>query len=63
MKIGLVRRGYSASGGAERYLLRFAEGLKRAGHDWVLFSDAEWPAGRIAEHGGTQIKIRRTCPS
>lgn len=58
MKIGLVRRGYSASGGAERYLLRFAQGLVRAGHEWILFSDAPWPADLLAEHGGTQIKLR-----
>ncbi len=43
MKIGLVRRGYSATGGAERYLLRFARGLEDAGHTCVLFSDRQWP--------------------
>ena len=43
MKIGLVRRGYSATGGAEKYLLRFAEGLEAEGHACVLFSDKEWP--------------------
>jgi UDP-glucose:(heptosyl)LPS alpha-1,3-glucosyltransferase len=59
MKIGLVRRGYSASGGAERYLLRFAAGLTEAGHQWRLFSDAEWPADLIADYGGEQQRIRR----
>lgn len=44
MKIGLVRRGYSGSGGAERYLLRFAEALRAGGHDAVLFGSREWPA-------------------
>jgi UDP-glucose:(heptosyl)LPS alpha-1,3-glucosyltransferase len=44
MKIGLVRRGYSASGGAERYLSRFAQGLRQAGHEAVLFGSREWPA-------------------
>lgn len=43
MKIGLVRRGYSATGGAERYLLRFAAGLEARGHSCVLFSDVTWP--------------------
>lgn len=43
MKVGLVRRGYSASGGAERYLIRFAAGLEDAGHSCVLFTDREWP--------------------
>lgn len=45
MKIGLVRRGYSSSGGAERYLLRFAAALRAAGHEAVLFGGGEWPAG------------------
>jgi UDP-glucose:(heptosyl)LPS alpha-1,3-glucosyltransferase len=44
MKIGLVRRGYSASGGAERYLLRFADALAEAGHQAVLFASRDWPA-------------------
>jgi len=44
MIIGLVRRGYSGSGGAERYLLRFAEALREAGHGAVLFGSREWPA-------------------
>lgn len=43
MKIGLVRRGYSETGGAERYLLRFADGLESQGHTCVLFSDRAWP--------------------
>ena len=43
MKIGLVRRGYSSTGGAERFLLRFAEGLRGLGHEAVLFSDCAWP--------------------
>lgn len=58
MKVGLVRRGYSPSGGAERYLLRFAQGLTRAGHEWLLFSDAEWPGEALAEHGGSQYRLR-----
>lgn len=61
MKVGLVRRGYSASGGAERYLLRFARGLIDAGHQWTLFSDAEWPAQTLSEHGGSQIRLRRSA--
>lgn len=60
MKVGLVRRGYSASGGAERYLLRFAQGLVRAGHEWCLFSDADWPAELIERHGGSLQKLRRS---
>jgi UDP-glucose:(heptosyl)LPS alpha-1,3-glucosyltransferase len=45
MKIGLVRRGYSGSGGAERYLLRFAAALREVGHEAVLFASGEWPDG------------------
>jgi UDP-glucose:(heptosyl)LPS alpha-1,3-glucosyltransferase len=45
MKIGLVRRGYSGSGGAERYLLRFAQALRAGGHEAVLFASGEWPEG------------------
>jgi UDP-glucose:(heptosyl)LPS alpha-1,3-glucosyltransferase len=43
MKIGLVRRGYSPSGGAERYLRRFAAELVRASHTCALFSSEPWP--------------------
>ena len=45
MKIGLVRRGYSASGGAEAYLLRFAAAAHAAGHEPVLISGNDWPDG------------------
>ena len=44
MKIGLVRRGYSGSGGAEAYMLRFAEAARTAGHQTVVFGSAEWAA-------------------
>ena len=43
MKIGLVRRGFSASGGAEAYLRRFADAAAGAGHECVLFTGSEWP--------------------
>ncbi len=46
MKVGLVRRGYSATGGAEAYLVRLAEGLAGAGHVPVLIGTADWPADR-----------------
>ncbi|MEA3211524.1 MAG: UDP-glucose:(heptosyl)LPS alpha,3-glucosyltransferase [Chthoniobacter sp.] len=42
MKIGLVRRGYSRTGGAEAYLLRFAETAVASGHEALLFSE-QWP--------------------
>ena len=43
MKIGLVRRGYSATGGAEAYLFRFANAARAAGHEPVLICGSEWP--------------------
>ncbi len=44
MKIGLVRRGYSKTGGAEAYLRRFATAMAVAGHQSVLFATKDWPA-------------------
>jgi UDP-glucose:(heptosyl)LPS alpha-1,3-glucosyltransferase len=44
MKIGLVRRGFSATGGAEAYLRRFALAATQAGHQCVLFATDDWPA-------------------
>jgi UDP-glucose:(heptosyl)LPS alpha-1,3-glucosyltransferase len=44
--IGLVRRGYSKSGGAEAYLLRLAAGLKARGHRPALYTTSDWPEDR-----------------
>lgn len=44
MRLGLIRRGYSATGGAEAYLKRFAEALMAAGHECVLFTSTDWPS-------------------
>jgi UDP-glucose:(heptosyl)LPS alpha-1,3-glucosyltransferase len=49
--IGLVRRGYSETGGAEAYLKRLGRGLSAAGHATRLFTDATWP-GRDWPWGG-----------
>ena len=38
-----MRRGYSPSGGAERYLQRLAHGMTEAGHDVQLIATNEWP--------------------
>jgi UDP-glucose:(heptosyl)LPS alpha-1,3-glucosyltransferase len=43
VKIALVRRGYSRSGGAEAYLKRLADGIAKAGHDVQLVATDEWP--------------------
>ena len=47
-RIGFVRRGFSSTGGAERYLLRFVEALKQRGHTAVLFTTNEWPESASA---------------
>src|SRR5919204_155125 len=43
LTIGFVRRGYSASGGAEAYLRRLAQGVVARGHTVRLFTTADWP--------------------
>ena len=43
LRIALVRRGYSSTGGAEAYLRRVADGIVKAGHDVQLVSTEEWP--------------------
>ena len=43
LKIGFLRRGYSATGGAEAYLKRLAEGLRQQGCRVVLLGTGEWP--------------------
>ena len=57
MKIGLVRRGYSATGGAEAYLKRFADAACEAGHSCVLFADGEW-----REWKGERFKLAGGSP-
>ena len=47
MRIGLVRRGYSATGGAENYLRRLGDALWTRGHKPVLFASPEWPQDRL----------------
>ena len=48
LDIGLVRRGYSATGGAEAYLLRLASGLRSRGCKVTLYTTTDWPADRWA---------------
>jgi UDP-glucose:(heptosyl)LPS alpha-1,3-glucosyltransferase len=43
LTIGFVRRGYSASGGAEAYLKRLAQGMVERGHRIHLFTTVDWP--------------------
>lgn len=46
MKIGFVRRGHSATGGAEAYLLRLASALRGFGEETTLITSPDWPADR-----------------
>jgi UDP-glucose:(heptosyl)LPS alpha-1,3-glucosyltransferase len=59
MKFALVRRGYSGTGGAERYLLRFADALRRAGHEAVLYGSREWPAEAWT---GERVRVEGDSP-
>lgn len=64
MKIGFVRRGYSATGGAEAYLKRLATALVQEGHSCTLFGSPEWPADqwpgpRIIVPGQSPITFAR----
>jgi UDP-glucose:(heptosyl)LPS alpha-1,3-glucosyltransferase len=47
MKIGLVRRGHSATGGAEAYLLRLTAALRELGEEIKLITSTDWPADRL----------------
>lgn len=42
--IGFLRRGYSSTGGAEAYLKRLAEGLRKKNYRVVLIGTGEWPS-------------------
>ena len=46
MRVALVRRAWAATGGAERYLMRFAAGLAAHGHEPLLVSGPDWPRER-----------------
>lgn len=61
MKIGLVRRGYSPTGGAERFLLRFAEGLQELRHQAVLFSDCPWPEAVWNSSQGENVRLSNSA--
>jgi UDP-glucose:(heptosyl)LPS alpha-1,3-glucosyltransferase len=58
LTIGFVRRGYSASGGAESYLKRLATGIVERGHRVLLFT-TEWPIG---EWPGEIVAVRGDAP-
>jgi UDP-glucose:(heptosyl)LPS alpha-1,3-glucosyltransferase len=45
MNIGLARRGFSRTGGAESYIKRLGRALAEAGHTATLYSTKDWPRG------------------
>lgn len=59
MKLGLVRRGFSGTGGAEAYLLRFAAAAREAGHEVMLFASGRWPE---AAWEGEAIRLAGRTP-
>jgi UDP-glucose:(heptosyl)LPS alpha-1,3-glucosyltransferase len=60
MKIGLVRRGFSRSGGAESYLKRLGRGSVDAGHQLTLFATEDWP--RAEWPYGTLTRLKESAP-
>jgi len=58
MKIGLVRRGHSSTGGAEAYLVRLASGLVALGQEPVLVTTPDWPESRWAHGGMVRLPAR-----
>jgi UDP-glucose:(heptosyl)LPS alpha-1,3-glucosyltransferase len=61
MKIALVRRGFSRTGGAESYLKRLGRGLADAGHQLALLATDDWPAAEWP-YGGL-IRLKEPTPS
>ncbi len=52
-RIALVRRGFSATGGAEKFLARFAAVAASAGREVLLVNDRRWPeeaCAGLAQH-------------
>jgi len=60
MKIGLVRRGFSRTGGAESYLKRLGRALSDAGHQLTLFASEEWPAAELPY--GQLVRFKGSSP-
>lgn len=58
--IALVRRGFSATGGAEKFLARFAAVALESGRHLVLVTDRPWPEG--ARAGMSQTVLRGRTP-
>lgn len=55
MHIGLARRGYSPTGGAENYLRRLGATLAAGGHRATLFASPGWPRDQWPGEGGLEV--------
>ena len=55
MHIGLARRGYSPTGGAEKYLRRLGATLAAGGHYATLFASPGWPRDQWPAEGGFEV--------
>jgi UDP-glucose:(heptosyl)LPS alpha-1,3-glucosyltransferase len=60
MNIGLVRRGFSYTGGAESYIKRLGRALVDAGHQATLYSTKDWPRGEWPY--GKLVRIAGSSP-
>src|SRR6202051_247697 len=60
MKIGLVRRGFSRTGGAESYLKRFGRALADSGHRATLYSTQAWPQAEWLY--GSLVRLKPSSP-
>jgi UDP-glucose:(heptosyl)LPS alpha-1,3-glucosyltransferase len=60
LRIAFVRRGYSASGGAEAYLKRLARGLVDLGHIAELLTTEDWPETEWPFGPVTRLRARST---
>jgi UDP-glucose:(heptosyl)LPS alpha-1,3-glucosyltransferase len=64
LTIGILRRGYSPSGGVEVYLKGLAQGLLEQGHRPILLGtdawpESEWPGGEILYCASRNLKSYR----
>jgi UDP-glucose:(heptosyl)LPS alpha-1,3-glucosyltransferase len=60
MNIGLVRRGYSSTGGAENYLKRLGRTLVERGFAAKLYTTEEWPEAEWPY--GTLVRFKASTP-
>ena len=65
LRLALVRRGYSPTGGAEAYLKRLARGVIEAGHKVQLIATNEWRSTNVEDlwdtFGAVSDFVLRIC--